>query len=210
MISSMISVIIPTLNRAKLTAKAYQSAIEQTHKEIEVIVVDNGSDEFCLTEMASMGIQPLHCKTPGAGAARKTGLMNSVGDFLIFLDSDDSLSPNAIGDLLHEMSEDSDGVFGAMRNSNTTGLNVMHGDSVFRSPLASNTLLRRTVFDKFGGFPDDNYSWPVWLMRAQSNGLNLASTKNLVATRLIHGENLSMTEDSMSFYFREIRKKLGR
>jgi hypothetical protein len=47
-------------------------------------------------------------------------------------------------------------------------------------------------------------------MNAQANGLNLTSTENLVATRHIHGENLSMTENSMAFYFKEIRKKLGR
>jgi glycosyltransferase involved in cell wall biosynthesis len=206
----MISVIIPTLNRSKLTERAYQSAINQCHKELEVIVVDNGSSEAYLSEMASLGLEPLHCKTLGAGAARKAGLAASVGEFVLFLDSDDSLGPNAIRDLLREIDETSDGVFGAMRNSNSTGLNVIHGDSVFQSPLPSNTLLRRNVFDKFGDFSDDNYSWPAWLMKAQANGLNLASTENLVATRHIHGENLSMTENSMAFYFKEIRKKLGR
>jgi glycosyltransferase involved in cell wall biosynthesis len=206
----MISVIIPTLNRSKLTERAHRSAINQCHKELEVIVVDNGSSDSCLFEMASVGIEPLHCITPGAGAARKAGLEASVGEFVLFLDSDDSLGPNAIRDLLLEVDDASDGVFGAMRNSNSTGLNVMHGDSVFHSPLASNTLLRRNVFDKFGDFSDDNYSWPAWLMNAQANGLNLTSTENIVATRYIHGENLSMTENSMAFYFKEIRKKLGR
>jgi glycosyltransferase involved in cell wall biosynthesis len=206
----MISVIIPTLNRSKLTERAYQSAINQSHKDLEVIVVDNGSSDSCLSEMSYVGIETLHCRTLGAGAARKAGLAASVGEFVLFLDSDDSLGPNAIRDLLLEVDEAADGVFGAMRNSNSTGLNVMHGDSVFQSPLASNTLLRRDVFDKFGVFSDDNYSWPAWLMNAQANGLNLTSTENLVATRHIHGENLSMTEDSMSFYFKEIRKKLGR
>jgi glycosyltransferase involved in cell wall biosynthesis len=132
------------------------------------------------------------------------------GEFVFFLDSDDVLTPNAIADLLLLLEIGTDGAFGAMRNHNTSEQKVLHGDSVFKSPMASNTLLRREVFTKFGAFSDDNYSWPAWMLSSQAAGLKLASSDTLVAIRSIHGENLSMSQDSMAFYFREIRRKLNK
>jgi glycosyltransferase involved in cell wall biosynthesis len=206
----LVSIVIPTLNRPSLTARAFKSALSQSHKELEVLIVDNGSDETSLVEMKSLGLQFLHSTTPGAGAARKTGLEAACGEFVFFLDSDDVLTPNAIADLLLLLEIGTDGAFGAMRNHNTSEQKVLHGDSVFKSPMASNTLLRREVFAKFGAFSDDNYSWPAWMLRSQAAGLKLASSDALVAIRSIHGENFSMSEDSMAFYFREIRRKLNK
>jgi glycosyltransferase involved in cell wall biosynthesis len=206
----LVSIVIPTLNRPSLTARAFRSAISQSHKELEVLIVDNGSNESNIAEMTALGLQFLHSPTPGAGAARKTGLDAARGEFVFFLDSDDILTPNAIWELLRVLEVGVDGAFGAMRNYNTSKHKVLHGDTVFMSPMASNTLLRREVFTKFGAFSDDNYSWPAWMLRSQAAGLKLASSDTLVAIRSIHGENFSMSEDSMAFYFREIRRKLNK
>lgn len=206
--TDFVSIVIPTLNRAELTARAFQSALGQTYDFFEVLVVDNGSEKECLKHMATMGMPLLHCATPGAGAARKMGVKSSRGDLMLFLDSDDILMPDALESLSRSLSSDADGVFGSIQNKNTTNQKVLHGNSTLRAPLASNTLIRRESFDKFGEFVDDNYSWPRWLMQAQANDIQLHSISDVVTTRLIHGENLSMLENTMDFYFKEIRKRI--
>lgn len=84
----------------------------------------------------------------------------------------------------------------------------MHDDHVFLAPLASNTLLRRSIFDRYCEFEDDNFSWPRWVIRAEESGVILRGLDTLVTKRVIHGGNLSLDENSMQFYFNEISRKL--
>jgi glycosyltransferase involved in cell wall biosynthesis len=91
----MVSVIIPTYNRANTIRKAAESVLEQTYKDIELIIVDDGStdntDEV-LKEIQKNDKRVIVCKhdhNRGACAARNTGILNSKGDYIAFQDSDD-------------------------------------------------------------------------------------------------------------------------
>ena len=87
------SVILPTFNREATIEKAILSVLNQTHDQLELIVVDDGSRDG--TESIVNGIKDprlTFIKAPsnqGAGAARNIGLSHAQGDYILFQDSDD-------------------------------------------------------------------------------------------------------------------------
>ena len=86
-----VSVIIPTFNRAKFIGKAIDSALNQTFKNREIIVVDDGSTDGTASVLKAYG-QAVRCINQlngGVSAARNTGIREATGEWLAFLDSDD-------------------------------------------------------------------------------------------------------------------------
>ncbi len=89
-----VSVIVPIYNVEKYLNKCVDSLLEQTLKDIEIILVDDGSpdssgeiaDEY---QKRYSNIKTVHRKNGGLGPARNTGLENATGDYIAFLDSDD-------------------------------------------------------------------------------------------------------------------------
>jgi len=93
----LVSVIIPCFNQAVFLADAIESALAQTHPRVEVIVVDDGStDHTASVAQNYASVRYVHQRNSGAAAARTAGLRESRGEFLIFLDSDDRLLPDAV------------------------------------------------------------------------------------------------------------------
>jgi glycosyltransferase involved in cell wall biosynthesis len=100
----VVSVIIPTFNRADYLAQAVESVFAQTFSDFEVIVIDDGSTDGTRERLASFSRSPRfqYNYQPNAGrsTARNLGITKACGEFLLFLDSDDWLLPNALADLL--------------------------------------------------------------------------------------------------------------
>lgn len=90
-----VSVIIPTYNRAKFISNAVRSIINQKYDNIEIIIVDDGSNDntqaviHSLKEKYSSIIYCHNERTKGPSGARNTGIIKSSGDYVSFLDSDD-------------------------------------------------------------------------------------------------------------------------
>ncbi|VGO18257.1 glycosyltransferase family 2 protein [Pontiella sulfatireligans] len=99
----LVSVIVPTYNREVLLLETLQSVFEQTYRPIELIVVDDGSNDDTGKAVAKWGqgipedesfrFRYLLQENRGACAARNLGLLKSCGEFIEFLDSDDLLHP---------------------------------------------------------------------------------------------------------------------
>ena len=90
----MISVIIPTYNNEKYIKRSVNSLINQTYKDIEIIIVNDGStdktEEICKNLMKEhKNIQYIYQKNGGAAKARNTGLKMAKGQYIGFLDADD-------------------------------------------------------------------------------------------------------------------------
>lgn len=90
----LISIIVPIYNVEKYIHKCINSIINQTYKNIEVILVDDGSTDRCseiCDEFAKKDnrIKVIHQKNSGLSEARNTGIENSSGEYLLFIDSDD-------------------------------------------------------------------------------------------------------------------------
>jgi len=86
-----ISIIIPTYNRAQRLAKAVESVLAQSHRNIELIVVDDGSDDNTADLMQKYHTDIVYIRqvNRGPAAARNRGIERASYDILAFLDSDD-------------------------------------------------------------------------------------------------------------------------
>jgi len=98
--SSLVSVIIPTYNRANTIIRAIESVLEQTYANIEIIIIDDASGDNTggiVRGMVNSRIKYIRHETnKGGGAARNTGIDESKGEYVAFLDSDDTWLPEKI------------------------------------------------------------------------------------------------------------------
>lgn len=88
-----VSVIIPTYNRAQSLSRSIQSVLGQTYKNFELIIVDDGSEDNIEEVIRGFNDSRIkyfrHDVNLGGSAARNTGIKNSTGEYVAFLDSDD-------------------------------------------------------------------------------------------------------------------------
>ena len=93
-----ISVVIPTLNRINTLQRALDSAINQTYKAAEIIVVDNGSSDGTLKFLREQypKITILTEKKIGVSSARNKGIKKSINQWIALLDSDDAWHPKKL------------------------------------------------------------------------------------------------------------------
>jgi glycosyltransferase involved in cell wall biosynthesis len=94
----VVSVVIPTYNRAETIGRAIDSVLRQSYRNIEVIVVDDGSTDATSAVLARYGerIISVEQENGGPSAARNTGVRESSGEIVAFLDSDDTWHPDKI------------------------------------------------------------------------------------------------------------------
>jgi glycosyltransferase involved in cell wall biosynthesis len=87
----VISVIIPTYNRASYVVLAIDSVLNQSYKDYEIIVVDDGSTDDTKVRLDKYKdeIRYIYQNNSGVSSARNTGIMASRGEWVAFLDSDD-------------------------------------------------------------------------------------------------------------------------
>ncbi|WFU50067.1 glycosyltransferase family 2 protein [Sinorhizobium terangae] len=98
--SSKVSIILPTFNRSSTLVGAINSVITQSHKDLELIVVDDGSTEDIEKVVRSIADDRIRYirreLNGGAAAARNTGLKYAKGDYVAFQDSDDIWLPGKL------------------------------------------------------------------------------------------------------------------
>ncbi|WP_279155103.1 glycosyltransferase family 2 protein [Thomasclavelia cocleata] len=93
----MISIIVPVYNAEKYIERCIESIINQTYRNFELILIDDGSTDdtgqICDSySFEDCRIQSIHQKNGGAASARNTGIECSKGEYIVFVDSDDYLS----------------------------------------------------------------------------------------------------------------------
>jgi len=107
-----ISIVIPTHNRENLLPRAINSALAQTYKNTEIIIVDDGSkdntEKLVKKYMSQHGnIKYIkHKKALGGNAARNTGIRAACGEFIAGLDDDDEFTPDRIQLLIDNYSDE--------------------------------------------------------------------------------------------------------
>ncbi|MEJ2622066.1 MAG: glycosyltransferase [Candidatus Thiodiazotropha sp.] len=163
-----ISVIIPTYNRASTLPRALDSVFAQTQQPLEVIVIDDGSEDETPSLIAQHYPQVVYLSQANTGVsqARNRGIKQAQGEWLALLDSDDSWLPDKLQQQMSSLQRSPE-----LRISHTdeiwirngTRVNQMHkhakqGGYIFKNclPLCaispSAALLHRSVFDDYGLF----------------------------------------------------------
>jgi glycosyltransferase involved in cell wall biosynthesis len=94
--SPLVTVVIPCYNQARYLRDALRSVVDQRYTPLEVIVVDDGSTDDSAEVALRSGITPIRQPNAGLGVARNVGLAAAHGEFVVFLDADDELLPNAV------------------------------------------------------------------------------------------------------------------
>lgn len=118
----MVSIIITAYNMEPYIAQAIESALGQTHKEIECVIVEDCSTDNTISEIkrASLGDERVHMiqnyENIGAGASRRRGIEAAKGDYILLLDGDDWIEPDFIEALYKQAIEsDADIVSGGIK-----------------------------------------------------------------------------------------------
>ncbi|MCM1078825.1 MAG: glycosyltransferase family 2 protein [Bacteroidales bacterium] len=94
-----ISIIIPLYNKEATVERSVMSVLNQSYKDIELIIVDDGSTDNSLDIVRKINDDRMsvYCQPNGGpGVARNTGVRNAHGDWIVFLDADDALLPDAL------------------------------------------------------------------------------------------------------------------
>lgn len=103
-----LSIVVPVYNVERYIKECVNSLIEQKYKNIEIILVDDGSTDnggkIC-DELAKeySCINVIHQENQGLPGAKNTGLKNAVGEYIAFIDSDDLVHPNMFEALIYEL-----------------------------------------------------------------------------------------------------------
>ena len=103
-----VSVVVPVYNTKKYLSECLQSITSQTYKNLEIIVVDDGStdgsDKICdYFSSKDRRIKVIHKKNEGVVVARKTGYEMATGEYLATVDSDDWIEPTMYQDMVEEI-----------------------------------------------------------------------------------------------------------
>lgn len=106
----LISVIVPVYNVEKYLSRCIESILNQNHKELELILIDDGStDNSVLICKHYIGIDPrvklFQQSNQGSSIARNTGLSYAQGEYISFVDSDDWILPQMLGTMLNIATE---------------------------------------------------------------------------------------------------------
>jgi glycosyltransferase involved in cell wall biosynthesis len=97
----LVSILIPAFNAQEFIVETLRSAIAQTWKRKEIIVVEDGSTDQTLAlarQFEAEGVRVVTQKNQGAAAARNVAFSLSKGDYIQWLDADDVLAPNKIAE----------------------------------------------------------------------------------------------------------------
>ena len=179
--SALVSVIVPTYNRAHTLKRAIDSVYKQTYKNIELIVVDDGSVDNTEKVINEKFEKIIYIKTTnkGVSAARNKGIEISRGKYICFLDSDDEWLSNKVEKQITLMENSSfrwvHGEERWIRNGVRVNPRKVHkksGGDIFIRSLhlclisPSTVLLEKDLLLEFNGF-DENYlvceDFDLWL-----------------------------------------------
>ncbi len=156
MIEPLITIGIPSYNQADYLKEAIESAL--ANNPHEVIVVDDGSTDDSLKIARNYPVKVISQVNKGLASARNTIIMNMEGDYLLPLDADDILMPNAVEKITFRILEtNADIVAPSFRTFGTTNQDVIIGDANVFDFLEANRIgyfsaIRKSKLLEVGGY----------------------------------------------------------
>ena len=103
-----ISVIVPAHNAEKYLRECLNSICNQTYQNLEIIIVDDGSNDSTASIVKKYAdqdkrITPYYNENHGVSYSRNFALNRCTGDYVAFVDSDDIIAPDFIGQMVHDL-----------------------------------------------------------------------------------------------------------
>lgn len=215
---------MPVYNTEKYVAESVDSVLAQTHNNIELICIDNGSTDDSLAVLESFGdrITIIRSKENlGIAEGRNQGIRVAQGEYLAFMDADDLWEPNKLELQRNRFEQDPnlDICFCYMRNFLSPELSDEIKALRYCPPVATPALLSPAVMIKTTSFHrvgELNPRWSIgefmdWFERAKELGLTYVCLEDILLKRRIHETNTGVRDRaSRNDYLKVIRESLRR
>ena len=201
----IISVVIPIFNAEKYLCKCLDSVVAQTYKDLEIILVDDGSydesgticDEYAKIDSR---IKVIHKKNGGASSARNAGIKVASGQYITFADSDDWLAKDMYGEMYNaSITYDADTVVtGYFRvRGNQMRAHFFERDTVYTAEEALALLIQNDWMK--------NYSWNKLYKRSLYEGVSYPEGEIFedipVAYKLFEKSNRVVVLSACKYYY---------
>jgi glycosyltransferase involved in cell wall biosynthesis len=206
--AELVSVVIPCYGQAHYLSEAIESVLAQSYPHLEIVVVDDGSmDNASSVASRYPGVRCVREDNSGMAGARNVGIRSTNGDFLVFLDADDRLLPEAVEAGLRVLGQRPEcaAAIGTYRRTSHDGKPL----PTHEQPVVEEDQYGRLMRDNWAGFParaiyrrslfEHVRTFDPTLDAAADFGFNLAVVREfpvcshpaLVAEHREHGRNSS-------------------
>ena len=234
----LISIIIPTYNRAHYLQQAIKSVLNQTFKDIEIIIVDDGSTDHTKEIVSPYSsqypniIRYMYQSNSERASARNNGIKHAKGEYIALLDSDDEWLPLHLETCFETLRKNpgsglsfsnsylidlNSSIFSKKKSSLPSHHILKHIISHFSAGgcNASSCLIKREIFNKTGYFDEDrnlsgSEDWELWARIA--NVTSFQPTHHYTAKIRVHKNqssfNAKSMEQSMLLAFQKVFKNL--
>lgn len=222
-VSPLVSTIIPTFNRRGYVVEAIESALAQSYRPIEVIVIDDGSTDGTAAALAHFGSQIRYIWQPnqGTSVARNHGITASRGELLAFVDSDALWEPDKLTLQVAALTNNPEAhaVLGRLRQFYSPELSAEDRsrlwcpDGIAPGFAPATLLIWRQAFLAVGPFNPENRTaeFMEWMIQADEAALCILKMEACIYRRRIHASNKGIAKsDTFSDRARLIKNALDR
>lgn len=217
----LVSIIVPVYNSQNYLSECLESLQKQSHKNIEIICVDDGSPDQSIAILEQLATTDarfniVRQENRGLGAARNRGVLEASGEMIWFVDSDDTVPPNAAEKMIGSLEvSGSDFVVGsivretvdgqvmrpwvkALHKENLKQLTISDNVDILKNVFACTKMFRRKFFlDTVKSFPAGLYEDQLPSVRAYFNG-TFDIIKDVVYNWRIREDGSSITQQKSS------------
>lgn len=212
--SVKVSIVIPVYNGANYLSEAIESALAQTYENIEIIVVNDGSNDEGATEKIALSygnkIRYIAKENGGSSSALNTGIRNMTGDWFSWLSHDDLYMPKKIEESVNRINDEISGrqiIICGGELMDEQGKKIFHSKKILDGEFNStqmfekmsvdfqiggcSVLIPRNIFDESGVF-DENFVYvndtDFWYRLMLNDYVFTCFTEHLVKTRIHSGQ----------------------
>lgn len=204
-----VSIIIPCYNHAKFLPDAILSAYNQTYKNVEIIVVNDGSTDnslYVMQEFKSIfkDLIIVNQENKGLSAARNAGIIESTGKYILTLDADDVISNEFLSKTVgkNDIVSTYYMIFGSKKGYIKPKSNPNFNDFVKRNQINCCSLFKKEIWETIGGYDEQMKigfeDWDFWL-RATMAGYRVSVVEEVLFYYRKH-ENKSMLSNAIKHY----------
>lgn len=175
-----VTIIIPCYNSGKILDRAVSSSLNQTWKNLEIIIVNDGSnDKVTLNYLSKMrGVKVVNQSNQGLSSARNKGIENATGNFVLFLDSDDYMRSDTVEIMIKKVKnfEFSYAFCDTQLQGNKIGTRVKYYnffEQLFINHIPYFILIKKDIIKKIGAYDENmKYGYEDWELniRLAKNG----------------------------------------